>query len=105
MRCCSMSGTPSSTLSSRYWSVHSYAACAIPRADAPTSGRVISNVASAPDARPVDWPLRASDSARAPPGGGRRPAPAARPLFFFFLLPPPAGEVPPGEAAVLEHDL
>src|SRR3954470_21915956 len=31
-------------------------------AEAPTSGRVISNVASAPDALPVDWPERARSS-------------------------------------------
>src|SRR5690349_21443502 len=31
MRCCSSSGVPSSALPSRYSSVHSYAACALPR--------------------------------------------------------------------------
>jgi len=53
IRCVSISGVPSSTLSSRYSSVYSYAACAMPSAEAPTSGRVTSNVASAPDARPL----------------------------------------------------
>ena len=34
----------------------------MPRADAPTSGRVSSNVASAPEERPVDCPERARSS-------------------------------------------
>jgi hypothetical protein len=63
-RCWSSSGSPSSTLPSRYSSVHSYAAWAMPSADAPTSGRVSSKVASAFDDRPVDSPERARSSLR-----------------------------------------
>ena len=34
----------------------------MPSAEAPTSGRVISKVASASEERPVDWPERARSS-------------------------------------------
>ena len=34
----------------------------MPSAEAPTSGRVSSNVARAPEERPVDWPERARSS-------------------------------------------